>query len=203
MITKLLSGIIVEVNCKPVTDSQRNAVEELVKAMYIPDRDLLMQAHYMFSFSDEVEIEYSCGSCGKRGAFKAFLSDGEVTPAQDDETHERTVDLHNGLRIGDVLAKQVIIRNPSGIVQEAVLGVTGSSIAMKNELLTRVIKKFVGIDAFPSRVISELSTKDRNKILKSLEEFSGKVNSVHQSTCASCGTEVSGTLGVEKYFAGE
>lgn len=200
MMTKLLAGLIVRINGKDATTSQK---EELVKSMRICDRDLLMQAHYICSFAPNTDFVATC-SCGAEVKKNKSIYDMTVEKPSENSPSELRCTLYHGVELGEVKSKEVVVIPTNGIIQEQALMSNQSPAQIKDAILLRAIKEIVGIETYPSRLITEeMSTKDKNAILNKMEEFEGKVFNYFADSCPDCGKEIQLSIPTGNYFAGE
>ena len=175
--------------------------EDVVRKMYIADRDYLVVCIKALSNTSKILTEHECSSCSNRIESEIDFKDMDIYEWDEGEPAEVTVELSKGFYHPQKKEyfNKVVWSFPDGKVQEKIAAAESSKIA--SVMMVSVIKEVVGLGFLPSlEDVKMLSLKDRNIFAESFIENSVGVDTKISLTCQYCGAENESEVDLLNFF---
>lgn len=189
IITTLISGVVVRIgDLTPKSVGSRAKWEKIFRELPMGDRDKIMLESRKFSNGDEIELDMKCPSC--RQKIKHI-----VEIESDIEHRELEVDpylipfeLPKGVRNREgELCKTGNLRLPNGVDQEQLDAIARKNPGQANTtLLARTIVELDGFGKVGLTDLRNMSVRDRDYLIKLLNDSSYGPNFIISFPCPSC-----------------
>lgn len=172
--------------------------KDTIRALTIPDRDFILVKNKQVSIGDDLEYVDSCPHCRAKNEINRDLSEIQVKYMDKDAPREITFDLIDGVKNNQKqVCKTITIVMNTGIVQEKIAPIAKVNPAQATTTMLRMItKKIDGMDMLNSEIFKAMTKRDRNLILKKMNEFEAGVDLTSTVECASCGEEYTSIIPV-------
>jgi len=191
-ITLLLRRCIQEVPgvLERKTDPLSLISEQLVRNMYVADRDFLVLCIRVLSGDSEILTSVDCPSCGSSHDELVDLKDMDVYEWDENSPVELDVELARGFydHKSSEYKKHVVWGFLKGFSQERIASLPENEIG--TNLIAIGLKQVDGLDTIPSPDdVRKLSIRDRNAFANAIVENAVGVDTKIDIACESCGHE--------------
>ena len=160
---------------------------EIIQSLSVPDQDFIILKIREISIGEEIETKYKCPDedCKEEIIVTSTIDELEVTPFDGEE--EIAFELPKGFKDKDGnILRRGKIRHPNGLDREILDGIARKNVGHANTLmLTRCITELEGTKVY-DELVRDLSVKDRNYLLKLLQDHKFGVNLEVDVECPSC-----------------
>jgi hypothetical protein len=187
IISTVLRNCVVRVGDLEKTDHKAGQWEDIMKDLFLGDRDLLMKEVRQFTYGEDIEIPFKCPYCKGEGKHIMEWDELKIEPL--------TVDPHNvsfSLKKGAKNEKgervtEGKLRLPIGLDQEFLDGIARKNMGQANTtLITRCVES-LGDVKLSSKVFKELTSVDREAIVTIIADNSFGPSFKTEIDCPSCG----------------
>ena len=193
VITTLISGLVVRIgDITPKTVKSRSKWEKIFRDLPMGDRDKIMLEIRKFSQGNEIELDMKCPSCKQKIKHIVEIDpDIENRPLEVD-AFSVPFELPKGVRNKEnELCKTGIIRLPNGEDQEQLDSIARKNAGQANTtLLARVIAEIDGYGKVALSDIRNMSVRDRDYLIKLLDESGYGPKFVISFPCPTCSEDV-------------
>lgn len=172
---------------------------ELVKSLYIGDINYMAIKIREISKGSEIEFTHKCPTCGAKLTSYVDINEFEIKPFSGLDTID--FELPRGYKDKKgVIHKTGTLRIMNGLDSEVVFPQMKKNSAVATTLiLTRLIKfddgAFITNDA-----VSNMVSRDREYLMKLIDENSFGIDTRMELTCDNCGAEISGDVGASNFL---
>ncbi len=168
-------------------DTKSNKWREMIQDLSVGDQDFILLKIREMSLGEEIESRYKCPnpSCKEDIITTIEIDELEIVPF--DGLHEIEFELPRGFkdRDGNVLRKGKL-RHPNGLDREVLDGIMRKNMGQANTLmLSRCITELEGTKVHDD-LVRNLSVKDRNYLMKLIEEHRFGVDLGVDVECPTC-----------------
>lgn len=169
--------------------------EEIIKSMFIGDRDIMLLELRRLSMGGEIKINHTCPNPDCKAKLTTTVLVDELEVTEFDGVTEIPFELPKGYKDRKgVLHTTGIMRRPNGLDGELLTPIAKNNLAKaETSLLTRICKFDDGAYIDDS-VMSQLTIRDRNYLQELLNEHFFGVNMSIDVMCDRCGEEFKGNL---------
>lgn len=187
VVTKLLANCTVRIGTLEKSKFKQNKWEEIIKELYLGDRDLLMMEIRKFTYGDDVELPFKCPHCKGEGRHIMEWDEIEINPLDVDPS-DVSFELKKGARNKEgERIKEGTLRLPKGQDQELLDGIARKNMGLANTtLITRCVTS-LGDIKLSSKVFKDLTSVDREEIVKVVADNAFGPNFRIDIDCPSCG----------------
>lgn len=174
---------------------------DIIQSLVVADQDYMILKLREISIGEEIETSYKCPDedCKSDIIVTTTIDELEITPFDGEDIIE--FELPKGFRDKDGnILKKGKLRHPNGLDREILDGIARKNIGHANTLmLTRCITELEGIKVY-DELVRDLSVKDRNYLLKLLQEHKFGVNLEVDVECPSCYESFRASLNVANFI---
>lgn len=190
MITEMFISVIEEVQGIP------KVTRELVRSLTTQDRDFLTVMNYITSFKDTTTFESQCKHCGELNEIEQDLTSLPVNYMDDNEPREFVIELPRGYRDREgKIYKKLTVTFPNGMAQERMAKLAKANISSATTLYLQLITtKIEGMNSINPEIFKKMTKKDRDFIVKAIDEKKVGINLKFTTICSSCGGEYEGII---------
>lgn len=169
------------------SEVKSNKWREMIQELSVGDQDLILLKIREMSLGSEIESRYKCPnpSCKEDIITTVEIDELEIKPFNG--THEIEFELPRGFkdREGNILRKGKL-RHPNGLDREVLDAIMRKNVGQANTLmLSRCIVELEGIKVY-DELVRNLSVKDRNYLMKLIEENQFGVDLGVDVECPTC-----------------
>jgi hypothetical protein len=205
VITALLSNCCTRIGAYEKRAMKEQDWQNIIRNLYIADRDYLFLKLRDITFGEEIEVSPECPKCG--GKFTLFVdsTDIELRRLPDDvDPTKIPFDLPRGYkdRFTGEVTKTGTVRLPNGHDQEQLDLVARRNMGEANTLLiSRIITSFGDGGRLPVKEdIREFGLKDREAVLKALNEHPVGPKLSTEVQCPMCGEFFENGISMVDFF---
>jgi uncharacterized protein (UPF0212 family) len=195
--------VILERCCKRIGTFTRRSLgsqkwRELIQSLTVGDQDFIMMKIRTLSVGTELEGNNECPKCGAKLNVIVDTDELEIVHFSGDLEFEFS--LPRGYKDPKgIVHRNGKIRIPTGLDRELLDPVVRKNIGEGNTLMiTRCIVEFDGVHV-TNDVVRKMSIKDREYLLKLIQEHMFGINFVTDVTCSECGAEFKSTFNVSNF----
>lgn len=171
------------------------AWEEIIKSMYVGDRDIMLLELRRLSIGDEIEVNHTCPNPDCKAKLKTAISLDELEIKSFDGIREIPFELPKGYKDKKgILHKNGVMRRPNGLDGELLTPIARNNLAKAETALLTRICKFDDGAYIDDSVMASLSVKDRNYLSEVLNEHAFGVDMTVDVMCDRCGEYFKGNL---------
>ena len=193
VITTLLASVVVRIGeLTPKTVKSPSKWEKIFRELPMGDRDKIMLEIRKFSQGNEIELDMKCPSCKQKIKHIVEVdTDIEVRPLEVD-AFSISFELPKGVRNKDgELCNVGTIRLPNGVDQEQLDAVARKNAGQANTtLLARTIVEINGYGKVALSDLRNMSVRDRDYLIKLMEESSYGPKFALSFPCPACMEDV-------------
>lgn len=183
------------------SDVKPTVWREIIQSLSTSDQDFMLLKIREVSIGDEFETSYVCPDpdCKENIVVNLPIDEIEITPF--DGVWEIPFELPKGFRDKDGrVLKKGKLRQPTGLDREILDGVIRQNTGRANTLmLSRCIIELEGIQVY-DELVRDLSVKDRNYLLKVLEEHKYGINLETEVECPTCYNTFKASLNIVNFI---
>lgn len=164
--------------------------EQLVRNMYVADRDFLVMCIRVMSGDSEILTTVDCPSCGHEDDHVIDLKSMDVYEWDTEEPVELEVELPRGFfhKASGEYKKNLVWSFLKGANQERIAGLPENEVG--TNLIAIGLKSVEGMDGIPSpEDVRRLSVRDRNAFAEAIVDNAVGVDTKIELLCDGCGHE--------------
>lgn len=189
VITTLLSSVVVRIgDLNPKTIGSRGKWEKIFRELPMGDRDKIMLEIRKFSNGNEIELDMKCPSCKQKIKHIVEIESDIEERSLEVDALSIPFELPKGIRNkeGEV-CNTGFIRLPNGVDQEQLDAVARKNAGQANTtLLARTIAEIDGYGRVALSDLRNMSVRDRDYLIKLLDDSSYGPKFVISFPCPSC-----------------
>lgn len=172
---------------------------ELIQSLIVGDQDYALLKLRELTMGEEIEMKHDCPYCKEKLDTVVDISELEIKPFLGER--ELEFELPKGFTDKEGITHTIgKIRFPNGLDREILDAVARKNIGTANTmLLTRCVVE-LGTTKITDNTLRQLSIRDREYLLKVLQESNFGVNLYIDLTCSSCGEEFKSTLNMVNFL---
>jgi len=172
---------------------------ELIQNLIVGDQDYALLKLRELTMGEEIEMKHDCPHCKEKLTTVVELGELDIKPFLGER--ELEFELPKGYTDKDgVVHTTGKIRFPNGLDREILDTVARKNLGTANTmLLTRCVSE-LGTAKITDNTLRSLSIRDREYLLKVLQENNFGVNLYIDLTCSSCGEEFKSTLNMVNFL---
>lgn len=191
MIEELLLDVIVSI------DGIDKVTRDVVRGLAFKDMEYLLVANYITSFDDVATITSEHSACKGKNEVDINLHDLKVDYITGETPRVLKLTLPRGYvdREGKV-HRDVEMELPNVFVQQQVMkqARTGNLSSSITKMLLLLVKKVGDITSLSPDLFKDMTKKDRDFLVNSLEQFEGGVDLNYEIVCSTCGETYSSQI---------
>lgn len=186
LVTTILRNCVVRIGKVEKTSVKPTEWENIMKDLFLGDRDVLMMGIRKFSYGEEMEMPFQCPHCKADGKHIFDWDEIEVEQPKGDPFNvpfsiKRGVKNKEGERI-----TEGFLRLPKGQDQELLDGIARKNMGQANTtLITRCVTS-LGDVRLSTKVFKELTSLDREEIVKEIADNTFGPQFKVEIDCPSC-----------------
>ena len=187
IITTVLRNCVVRIGTIEKTAVKASQWEDIMKSLFLGDRDLLMMEIRKFTYGEDIELPFKCPHCKADGKHILEWDEVEIEKPQVDPGHV-AFSLKKGARNAEgERVKDGHLRLPNGQDQEFLDSIARKNMGQANTtLITRCVTD-LGDVKLSSKVFKELTSVDREALVTVIADNSFGPTFKYEIDCPSCG----------------
>lgn len=199
IVTTILDRCIIRIGTILKSDTKPAKWTEMIKSLLVPDQDYALIEIRKISVGSEITVKHTCPSCKKELTTELDVDELEVVPYSGNDVLE--FELKRGYidKDGEV-HKTGKVRMPNGLDREIIEPIARNNLATANTLLLSRIVTELGTVKVNDAVVRKLTSGDRQRIMKVLEDNNFGYNFEVPVECPTCGHEFSGQLSAVNFL---
>lgn len=189
LITTLIANVVVRIgDLTPKTVGSRSKWEKIFQELPMGDRDRIMLEIRKNSNGDEIELDMKCPHCKQKIKHIVEIESDIESRSLEVDPFSIPFELPKGLKNKEgELCKVGTIRLPNGIDQEQLDAIARKNAGQANTtLLARTIAELNGYGKVALSDLRKMSVRDRDYLIKVLDESSYGPKFVISFPCPSC-----------------
>lgn len=197
---------ILERCCVRIGTIERSEVKpskwtDIIQDLTVDDQDYILFKIRELSYGEEIECKHTCPNPECKEEIITTIETDELEVIPFDGQHTIEFELPKGFKDKDGnLLRRGKIRRPNGLDREILDNVIRKNVGQANTLmLSRCIVELEGIKVYDDLVRS-LSVKDRNYLVKLIEEHKCGVNLAIDIECPNCYEEFKASLNAVNFI---
>lgn len=187
VVTTILKNCVVRIGTYEKSEVKPTQWENIMKDLFIGDRDLLLMKIREFTYGEDIEIPFRCPACRQEGKHIMEWDEVKIEPLKCDPYAvefelKKGVPDANGERV-----KHGLLRMPKGIDQELLDSIAKKNMGQANtSLITRCVTS-LGDIKLSSNTFKQMVGPDREKIVDTIADNAFGPNFRVEIDCPSCG----------------
>lgn len=200
IVSTILERCIVRIGTIVKSEVKSNKWSEIIKSLLVGDQDFALIQIRKESVGSTITVKHTCPNCKRELTTEVDVDELEVRPFGGDRVLE--FELRKGYKDKDgEVHKTGRVRFPNALDREIIEPVARNNMATANTLLlSRIVQELGTLKSVNDAVIRNLTSGDRDSIIKLLSDNAFGYNFEVEVDCPDCGNNFAGQLSAVNFM---